>query len=41
MDRIPFTTMRAKSSYLTGMSQRQNLNVSPYNRHIRRNAITV
>ena len=41
MDFIPFTTMRTKSSNLTRMSQRQNLNGLTINCHIRRNAIAI
>ena len=41
MDLIPIATMRTKTSNLTGMSQRQNLDRLTINGHIRRNAIAI
>ena len=41
MDCKPFTTMRAKTSNLTRMSQWQNINVSAIYCHIRTNAIAI
>lgn len=41
MDCKPFTTMRTKSSNLTRMSQRQNLDLSAIYCHIRRNTIAI